>query len=156
ATSPSGATVIYAVTATDDTDPSPAVTCDVPSGSTFPIETTTVTCTATDASGNSTTKSFLVIVRGAPDQLQDLIALVLSFNLRQGIENSLDVKLKTAEGALDAAITGQRPTSSNAIGAFGHEANAQAGNMSSASPGTPRASSARTCPATRAAPLPAG
>src|SRR6266571_2594480 len=136
ATSPSGATVIYAVTATDDTDPSPAVTCDVPSGSTFPVGTTTVTCTATDASGNSSTKSFLVIVRGAPDQLQDLIALVLSFNFRQGIENSLDVKLKTAEGALDAAITGQRPTSCNALGAFGNEVNAQAEKMITASQAT--------------------
>ena len=39
-------------TATDETDPSPSVACAPPSGSAFPIGNTTVTCTATDASGN--------------------------------------------------------------------------------------------------------
>jgi hypothetical protein len=63
ATGPSGAKVNYSVSATDDTDPSPEVACYPPSGSTFPIGATQVTCTATDQSGNSTTKSFNVVVR---------------------------------------------------------------------------------------------
>jgi hypothetical protein len=38
------------------------VSCDPPSGSTFPSGTTTVTCTATDADGNASTCSFTVTV----------------------------------------------------------------------------------------------
>ena len=41
-------------TATDDVDPAPTVGCTPPSGSAFDLGTTTVTCTATDATGNST------------------------------------------------------------------------------------------------------
>ncbi len=64
ATGPAGAPVSYtAPTATDDTDPHPAVTCAPASGSVFPLGLTTVTCTATDASGNSSSSSFTVSVR---------------------------------------------------------------------------------------------
>jgi hypothetical protein len=58
-----GAGVSYTVTAADDVDASPEVACTPPSGSTFPIGTTRVTCTATDDAGNKTTKSFDVAVR---------------------------------------------------------------------------------------------
>jgi len=57
-----GAYVTYSVTVTDDTDPSPEVTYSHPSGSTFPIGTTTVTVTATDWRHNSTTCTFDVTV----------------------------------------------------------------------------------------------
>ncbi|MBA3261187.1 MAG: HYR domain-containing protein [Thermoleophilaceae bacterium] len=59
----SGARVTYSISATDNLDTSPDVTCNPPSGSTFPVGTTIVTCTATDDSGNKTTKSFNVVVR---------------------------------------------------------------------------------------------
>jgi hypothetical protein len=49
-------------TATDDTDPAPVVGCDPPSGSIFAIGATTVTCTATDTSGNIATGMFTVTV----------------------------------------------------------------------------------------------
>lgn len=62
ATGPTGAVVAYTVSATDDTDPSPAVVCVPASGSTFPIGTTPVNCTATDDAGNSDTGSFDVTV----------------------------------------------------------------------------------------------
>ena len=48
----SGATVSYVVTAKDIVDPNPVVTCSSASGSLFPPGTTTVSCTATDGSGN--------------------------------------------------------------------------------------------------------
>jgi len=48
--------------ATDTCDPSPSVVCSPPSGSTFPVGTTTVTCTATDACGNASTSTFDVTV----------------------------------------------------------------------------------------------
>src|SRR5439155_4231730 len=63
AVSSSGASVSYSPpTATDDTDPSPTVSCSPTSGSSFPLGQTTVTCTATDASNNSTSESFTVTV----------------------------------------------------------------------------------------------
>jgi uncharacterized delta-60 repeat protein len=62
ATSLAGATVAFVVTASDNMDPNPVVICTPPSGSTFPIGTTTVTCTATDAAGNTSSGSFTVDV----------------------------------------------------------------------------------------------
>lgn len=63
ATGPGGAIVAYPLpTATDDVDQAPPVSCSPPSSSTFPLGTTTVTCTATDSSGNHATDSFIVMV----------------------------------------------------------------------------------------------
>jgi hypothetical protein len=72
ATGPAGAIVTYTVTAADDTDPNPQVSCTPSSGTTFAIGTTAVNCTATDASGNQASASFTVHVKGAPEQLADL------------------------------------------------------------------------------------
>ena len=58
----SGATVFYTVTAEDNVDPTPVVVCDPASGQTFPIGDTTVTCVATDASGNGSRATFKVVV----------------------------------------------------------------------------------------------
>ena len=49
-------------TATDDTDPSPTVSCTPGSGSTFAIGVTTIICTATDSSGNRSSVSFNINV----------------------------------------------------------------------------------------------
>lgn len=57
-----GTNVTYTVTAVDDCDPSPSVTCTPPSGSNFPPGTTVVTCTAKDACGKESTCSFRVTV----------------------------------------------------------------------------------------------
>ncbi|HEX5829095.1 MAG TPA: HYR domain-containing protein [Candidatus Limnocylindrales bacterium] len=65
-TTSSGAVVQWAaVTAIDDTDPDPVVGCAPASGSTFTLGTTTVTCTAVDASGNSASATFTVSVTRA-------------------------------------------------------------------------------------------
>jgi hypothetical protein len=58
----SGVAVLYTVTADDNIDPNPTVTCEPGSGATFPIGTTTVACSASDASGNTTNATFQVIV----------------------------------------------------------------------------------------------
>jgi X-Pro dipeptidyl-peptidase len=55
-----------APSATDDIDPSPTVACMPTSGSAFALGATTVTCTASDASGNTTTGTFVVTVTGTP------------------------------------------------------------------------------------------
>lgn len=67
ATSPAGAVVSYVTSATDIADASPAIVCDTPSGSTFPLGDTTVSCTATDAAGNTDTDDFVVTVEDTTD-----------------------------------------------------------------------------------------
>jgi hypothetical protein len=54
ATGPGGAVVTWAIAADDNLDPSPVINCSPPSGSTFPVGTTSVSCTATDDHGNVT------------------------------------------------------------------------------------------------------
>ncbi len=49
-------------TATDNLDSSPTVTCTPASGSQFAVGTTTVTCTARDDAGNSSSRSFKITV----------------------------------------------------------------------------------------------
>ncbi|MGI0049878.1 MAG: HYR domain-containing protein, partial [Nitrososphaera sp.] len=64
ATSASGAVVSYpSATATDNVDGSLTAVCTPASGSSFPLGTTTVTCTATDSSGNTGSATFTVTVR---------------------------------------------------------------------------------------------
>lgn len=66
-----GGVVIFAVTASDpgsaplppvlvEAEPAPTVVCDPASGSFFPTGDSTVACTATDSSDNSSVESFLV------------------------------------------------------------------------------------------------
>lgn len=60
---PAGAVVEYELpSATDAVDPAPMVGCEPAPGSLFPIGLTTVTCTATDASGNQVAETFTVTV----------------------------------------------------------------------------------------------
>ena len=61
ATGPTGATVTYSVTASDNLGV-PALSCSKASGSVFAIATTTVTCSATDSIGLTTSGSFTVQV----------------------------------------------------------------------------------------------
>jgi len=124
ATSPSGAVVTYAATATDAVDPNPVVSCTPPSGSTFPAGTTAVTCTASDASGNTATASFSVTVFGAVEQIAGLVDLVESFNLRRGIEISLVAELRVA---LWAAGEGRDGLACLLLGAFINEVHALSG-----------------------------
>ncbi|HKP86800.1 MAG TPA: HYR domain-containing protein, partial [Blastocatellia bacterium] len=58
-TSQCSSVVNYTATASDNC-PGVMLVCNPPSGSTFPVGTTTVTCTATDASGNTATCAFTV------------------------------------------------------------------------------------------------
>ena len=76
ATSPTGATVTYSASATDQVDTTVPVTCTPPSGSNFPLGTSTVDCSATDDAGNTATGSFKITVQDhtAPKlTLQDLV-----------------------------------------------------------------------------------
>lgn len=64
ATGPNGVQVTYSrPTASDVGGPAnPTVTCTPGSGSTFPIGTTSVTCSATDAAGNTASTTFSITI----------------------------------------------------------------------------------------------
>ncbi|MFK7774875.1 MAG: HYR domain-containing protein, partial [Saprospiraceae bacterium] len=49
-------------TVADNCDANPTLTCNIPSGNTFSVGTTPIICTATDASGNTSTCTFNVTV----------------------------------------------------------------------------------------------
>jgi hypothetical protein len=57
-----GAVVTYAAPTVSDNCAGVSVVCNPASGSTFPVGTTLVTCTATDAAGNTATSTFNVTV----------------------------------------------------------------------------------------------
>jgi len=97
ATSPHGAVVTYSATATDPNTGNPVpVTCTPASGSTFPIGTTTVQCSAQKSPTLITKGSFTVTVNGAVAQIKALIALVKSFKLPFWVQESLDTRLQAA------------------------------------------------------------
>jgi hypothetical protein len=75
ATSPTGAVVTFASSASGGCDPAPTVVCNPPSGTTFPIGPTTVTCTASNVCGQTAECSFTVTVVPPP------ITLTCSSNL---------------------------------------------------------------------------
>jgi HYR domain len=120
ATSPAGATVPYEATATDDSDPSPTVTCDPPSGSVFPIGTTIVGCTATDSSGNEANGTFNVHVTGAAEQLAGLREAAEG----AGAGTSLAAK---AGAALAAQTAGDQAGACAILSAFINQLKAQSG-----------------------------
>jgi hypothetical protein len=101
ATSPSGLPVQYQARATDSQGNAIAVSCSPPSGSTFAVGITSVSCSATDGEGWSGHGGFPVTVRGASDQLADLIEKVRGV----GPGRSLEAKLRTARQALEAGDT---------------------------------------------------
>lgn len=59
----------FAVTVEDD-NPGASLACQPPSGSRFPVGTTSVRCVATDAGGNTNSCAFSVTIRGTPPLIQ--------------------------------------------------------------------------------------
>lgn len=96
ATGPDGAVVTYVATATDNLDPHPVVECVPPPGAVFAIGITIVTCTATDASTNTSSATFTVHVKGAAEQLVDLRARVQGV----GSGTSLNDMIVLAQGSV--------------------------------------------------------
>lgn len=115
ATSPAGAIVTYLVEGLDSSGLVPAVACAPVSGSTFPIGTTTVNCTASDLAGNSTSGSFPVIVNGPSAQASNLIVFVENLNLPGGTSTSLT---STLQNAIDSFASGNTTSACNQLNAF--------------------------------------
>lgn len=128
ATSSSGAVASFALPTVTDNAPGPiAVSCNPPSGSVFAIGTTTVVCTATDASSNSATQTFTVLVINTFDSL---CRVTVAEETNPAIAHSLCVKL---EGASDAAARSDMNAADGMLNAFVNEVNAQTGNTIGAS-----------------------
>lgn len=120
ATSAAGAVVSYAASASDDIDGDVPVACTPPSGAIFAIGNATVTCEASDAAGNEARTSFDVHVKGAEEQLGDLLGAVAGFDPGSSLADKVYRAL--------VALTGDDVAEAcNALGAFSHEARAQSG-----------------------------
>ncbi len=119
ATVPAGAVVGFVATATDNIDPSPSVVCAPTSGSTFPIGSTAVTCTATDASGNSSNGAFTVTVRDARAQLESLLQdVIASSALPPAVKAALVVRLQSLLTGFDPTNPGHRRIACRSLGVF--------------------------------------
>ncbi|HEX8408282.1 MAG TPA: hypothetical protein VF883_05420 [Thermoanaerobaculia bacterium] len=70
---PGGATATFTVSAAGGQDPNPVITCNPPSGSTFALGYTNVTCTATNSFGDYAEGSFNVIVQ---DQTPPAVSVI--------------------------------------------------------------------------------
>jgi von Willebrand factor type A domain/HYR domain len=73
ATSPAGAVINYPATAVDNVDGPLTPTCNPPPGSVFPIGSTLVTCSATDAAGNTGTDTAIMTVRDTTAPVTDCV-----------------------------------------------------------------------------------
>jgi hypothetical protein len=110
-----GTRVSYVATATDNADPHPTVICNPASGALFPLGTTTVHCTATDASGNTTTGSFKVrvivawsrflfpIANDGSSRFEQKVPLPVRFALTDGSAGIFDLPARLFLAPLDAA-----------------------------------------------------
>jgi hypothetical protein len=85
----------------------------------------TVTLTVTDNGNASGSDSATVTVLTQTQALQTLTATVKSFNLKQGISNSLDAKIQNAIDALSAVNAGARADAANKLSAFINAVEAQ-------------------------------
>ncbi|WP_168734685.1 HYR domain-containing protein [Deinococcus sp. KSM4-11] len=102
ATGPAGAAVTYtAPAASDAVDGSPTVTCLPASGTTFALGTTSVACTAKDASGNMSPPSTFSVT------VQDTTAPAIT-----GVPADITVNAANASGAVVTYVT---PTASDLV-----------------------------------------
>jgi HYR domain len=96
ATSPNGAVVNFDNVPVHDNVGVTSRSCEPASGSSFPIGTTQITCTASDAAGNSSSISLSVVVVDAHEQIGNLIDRIEAMNLPDGTVEPLVNQLLTA------------------------------------------------------------
>ncbi|HEX6626586.1 MAG TPA: HYR domain-containing protein [Gemmatimonadaceae bacterium] len=96
ATSPSGAVVTFDYLVVTDNVGVTSRSCEPASGSVFPLGSTPVTCTASDAAGNSSSQSLTVIVISAHEQIGNLIEYLTALDLPDGTAEPVVNQLRTA------------------------------------------------------------
>jgi hypothetical protein len=109
----------WIVSASDGADPHPSVTCIPSAASIFAIGTTTVTCTATDHVGNTSSGSFKVTVLGAKEQLSNLIQKVANYSsLPQAVKTRLVAALQSLLAGFDPTNATQKQLVCGALDVF--------------------------------------
>jgi hypothetical protein len=121
ATAPTGTAVPFTVTATDNCTVRSIASAPA-SGSTFPVGTTTVNNQATDIAlptGNTAACSFTVHVKGAAEQVQDLLLQVEEVGPGESLESKVQTVLTDVQTANGLACSD--------LAAFMNEVTAQSG-----------------------------
>jgi hypothetical protein len=107
ATSSNGAIVVFSTSAFDNVDQNrDIVTCTYPSGSTFPLSTTTVTCSATDNHGNTGSSVFSVIIKDSTPPSISVPATALVNNIQAtGPSGALVTFSTSATDIVDGSVS---------------------------------------------------
>ncbi|HEY0548524.1 MAG TPA: Ig-like domain-containing protein [Verrucomicrobiae bacterium] len=105
ATNAAGAVATFTTSSTDNCASGVTMFCAPPSGSSFPIGTSSVTCSIADASGNSNSCSFSVIVRGPRGIKENVLTelMTLSAGGAGAGQKQLDKAIGALVSATDAA-----------------------------------------------------
>jgi X-Pro dipeptidyl-peptidase len=129
---PTGIVVNYPTpTVTDNEDPNPSIACTPESGSKFKAGSTVVTCTATDANGNTATKSFTVNV-GADVSIGGDVAPTLSLTIGEASFGAFTPGIaKDYATSANATVTSSAGDATLSVSEPGHLMN---GTFSLASP----------------------
>ncbi len=105
ATGPSGASVSYSVTITDDLDPAPTLSCTPASGSIFGLGSTTVVCDGADEAGNTASAQFLVsVVDTTPPVITVLGMANISLIVGEGYFDEGATAADVVDGDLSAEV----------------------------------------------------
>ena len=119
ATSRAGAPVSFPVQVSDIVDPSPTLTCSHASGATFPVGSTTVSCTASDRAGNTSRASLVVTVLGAKEQIESLLQKVIASSVLNATQKAfLTARLRAALAGFDPSRPGHQFAACNATFLF--------------------------------------
>ena len=73
-------------------------------------------------------RGFIINIQTPSEAIQDLVNLIETFNLQQGIDNSLDAKLGAAQNALSDVNQNNNQAAINALQSFINAVEAQRGN----------------------------
>lgn len=118
-TEPAGVAVTYTATVSDDVDASPAMTCSPPSGTKFAVGTTTVSCSSTDAAGNTGTATLPVTVT-LIDNTAPVIVVPGPMNLTTTVPGgAIGTFAVTASDNADGALTPSCNPTSGSLFALG-------------------------------------
>jgi hypothetical protein len=105
----------YPAGAHDLVDPSPLVACQPEPEARLPVGSTTVSCKASDFSGNTSAASVEIVVLGPADALESLIDTLIGFQFGNRIVNKLLTPLERARIALQK---GAMPNAEKALAQF--------------------------------------
>ena len=113
------AVVNYALPTATDNAGVVDVTCSPPSGSTFPVGTTTITCTATDAVGNTATASFTVtVVDTTPPVITLLGSPTVTLLVGEAYSDAGATAFDNVNGDLTSSIVTVNPVDTSTAGTY--------------------------------------